>query len=227
MLTFTADPMQAERAAHPIPRKRRTIDGVDDSDDGGSNDGGHTEDEARMMFDDADSGSEASSIRSSSTAGTGVDVSDVDASDDDADDEDDQDKLVKAKAADGSYVVWNNGYFTRSNHPAYPDIKISMHDVWAKPGLMLKGDNSKARKIAKYSPTNDPYLAETVCRAWMLYRSSLHNFLKTKKRMHWWQSELAELQTRIQNLGQPKGTTGCAQADKEIRAWCPQAFVSV
>ena len=167
-----------------------------------------------------DSGSEASSVRDDTTEDT--DVDDVDDKQDE-DDEEDEKKLEKARAAKGSYVVWNNGYFTCRNHPAYPDIKLTMHHVWAKPGLMRYGDMSKARKISDFSTTNDPYLAETVCRAWMLYRSSQHNFLKKKSRMQWWRSELAELQTRIANLGQPKGTTGHVnpRAICQVLVWVP------
>ena len=35
------------------------------------------------------------------------------------------------RAEQGAYVVWSNGYFSASNNPAYPDVKVRMLPRWA------------------------------------------------------------------------------------------------
>ena len=77
-----------------------------------------------------------------------------------------------------------------------------------------------------YGPDGDSrrLIANTVCKAWMLWRCQRGGWHERKpSRARWWLAELEQLRRDIVELDQ-HGRTGHHLADAEIEKFCPQAF---
>ena len=212
-LTWTVDLENVVQAALPVKPVKPKNDG--DASEDGSED--FTDLEATMIHEDSDDTEPEPSDSTSSTDSL---------SDDDKDSEETgsehEDEVIEAlKEKKGHYVKWNNGYFTCSYYPL--DVKIYMHDVWKAERYMRRGEMSKRALLSDYN--GDATLASFVCRAWMLWRSSLYNFQQARKaRREWWAAERAALKKDIYEFGDPGHSTGHAKADGKINEWCPAAL---
>eukprot|EP00973_Karenia_brevis_P005299 725145-Karenia_brevis.AAC.1 len=59
----------------------------------------------------------------------------------------------------------------------------------------------------------------------MLWRIGQNRFLEKKKyRQIWFQSELKALRSDLASLAVAGGGTGVANADADIKKWCPRAL---
>ena len=149
-----------------------------------------------------------------------------------ADDDDSGDEAVAgaAKVAAGSYVVENNGYFSFTNDPNYPDCKVRVLTRWtvsAEDGGLGTRLKSKSATIAHYDDDGEmPTRTMLVLRAWMLQRFQKGVFAEARlERRRWLEEQRAKLRMDICRLGVPGGGTGSVGADRQIRNWAPEVLM--
>ncbi len=134
--------------------------------------------------------------------------------------------VVDGRARPGTFVVWNNGYFTLSRNPMFPDAKIRIVPRWATTSEMGATSMSRTAVIKHYDEDETrPTRTFLVLRAWMIHRAQLHSWSRAKpSRQLWLDRECACLRTDIEDLSVDGGGTGSVQADALIRQWAPSVL---
>jgi hypothetical protein len=129
------------------------------------------------------------------------------------------------RATRGVYVVWSNGYFTLTDNPNWPDVKISALPRWTQPTLLGTTMKSKTVVPSHFGDSREsPARAYAVCRAWSIWRARQGQFLVgCSSRVHVFSQELQLLRAELQALGHG-GRTGNLRADALIEGWVPEAF---
>ena len=129
------------------------------------------------------------------------------------------------RATRGAYVVWSNGYFTLTDNPSWPDVKVTALPRWTRPELLGNTQKSKTVVPAHFGESREsPYRAYAVCRAWSIWRASQGDFLTgSTSRRRTFAQELQLLRAELHALGHG-GRTGDALADEMIAGWVPDAF---
>jgi len=133
--------------------------------------------------------------------------------------------LDDVRAARGAYVVWSNGYFTLTDNPSWPDVKVTALPRWTRPGFFGNTQKSKTVVPGHFGESRQsPCRAYAVCRAWSIWRASQGDFLTgSTSRRRTFAQELELLRAELHALGHG-GRTGNALADEMIAGWVPDAF---
>ena len=130
------------------------------------------------------------------------------------------------RAASGTYTSPWNDYFSLTNHPGFPDLKIRILDRWKSEALLGTKLMSKAMQPAAFGESKArPVLTTIVLRAWMVQRAQENGFAASKAcRRHVFAKELQALRSDIQALtcGAAKPTTGNHAADAKLRSFLPE-----
>ena len=137
---------------------------------------------------------------------------------------DEEEQVLEAKAMRGANVMWASGFFTCTNNPKFPNLKITIHPRWCVPGMLGTEHMSKTKRPAEFGETSaHPVRTQLVLRAWMVWRFAWCGFAdSTARRRRWLERERAKLQRDVRAMG--PGGTGNAVADAAIREWVPDAF---
>lgn len=131
------------------------------------------------------------------------------------------------RAAPGTFVVWNNPYFTISNYSdskaahAAASMRARLSDRWAAEDLLGTKNKSKTISIRDFDVDyQDPQNSRLVLKAWMLQRVQENDFIqKTKRRKDWFTEEFSVLKRAVGS------GTSSARANALIREWLPDIFV--
>jgi hypothetical protein len=151
---------------------------------------------------------------------------DIVAAKEDGSDSDVETHVAKPK---GRNVVYSNGYFTFTNNPDFPDVKVTVVPRWCEAGLL--GTSLKSKTVvpghfgeARSTPTR----SLLVLRAWMLQKAKFGNFCDSKSsRRRLFADEARKLRTEIVAMSSEKApSTGNALADSLIRDWAPAVLGS-
>jgi hypothetical protein len=130
------------------------------------------------------------------------------------------------RGAQGTHLVYRNGYFYMVNARAYPDCKMVLVQKWV-PELDRR-TMSKALTIHHCNTdVSSPARTQLALRAWMLWRADANDLLDKKAlRRRWWEAEIEQLRIDARALKCGDGRTGSGKGDAHIEQWCPRAFSS-
>jgi hypothetical protein len=172
---------------------------------------------------DAPADSECESLCSSN--GTSID-SNVDSDADVASDSSDEVQL--SKKAYGSCVVYSNGYFTFTDNPDFPDVKVKALEKWCRADCM--GTTAKSKTVVPTHFGEDrsaPHRSMIVLKAWMMWKASTNDFCnKRSSRRRLFAKEAIDLKLAISSMSSATApTTGNEHADNLIKQWMPQVMV--
>ena len=150
----------------------------------------------------------------------------VDNAEDVVDEEFEQEIGLLERAAPGTHIVWNNGYFSLTNNKNYDNAVLNVLPTWAKDTEMGSNILSRRFRILRFDEQEaHPIVTYIVLRAWMLWRFEQNNFsARTRFRRQWLALQTERLQGDIRSLGVAGGGTGKSEADSFIKQWCPRAL---
>jgi len=136
---------------------------------------------------------------------------------------------VAARAERGSCIVHSNIYFSFSDNPQYPDVKVNLKSVWCtEDHLGRSPEMSKALTPSHYGePRDNPRRSMWCLRAWALWRfthSVKPDWIEQRSaRVMWFHNEIKSLRSEIVDASSDtQPTTGNHTADNRIREWCPR-----
>ncbi|CAK0876859.1 unnamed protein product [Prorocentrum cordatum] len=127
------------------------------------------------------------------------------------------------RAAPGTYVVDKSLYFSISNNPAWPDVKVKVNPRWR--GAAGMGTKSLSKTVTCHhfgedKATGDIPVSLLVLRAWTIHRMERAGFhLAEAHRQQWVARQKHELRAGLAALEHPSGGAGSPRADKHIRKW--------
>ena len=160
---------------------------------------------------------------------------DSDSGSDGAEDDADSDKAELEEVAEvfrkapGTFTIYSNGYFSFTDNPAYPDIKVLIVPRWRKAGLLGTEAMSKTLVPTHYGDTREnPVRTTLLLKSWMLNRATRHGFCNAKaSRRRLFAREAAELRAAVVGMSSVAApTTGNTYADDIIREWTPHVLLA-
>ena len=80
-------------------------------------------------------------------------------------------------AAKRTHVVCSNSYFTFTDNPGYPDVKVSVVPRWCRPEHLGVENKSRTVVVSHFGEARaNPVRSVWVLKAWMLYKSRQGDF---------------------------------------------------
>ena len=133
-----------------------------------------------------------------------------------------------SKKAYGSCVVYSNGYFTFTDNPDFPDVKVKALENWCNADCM--GRTAKGKTVIPTHFGEDrsaPHRSMLVLKAWMLWKANTNDFCnKRASRRRLFAKEAIDFRFAISSMSSAVApTTGNEHADSMIRKWMPQVLV--
>ena len=120
-------------------------------------------------------------------------------------------------------MLESNGYFTFSNNPAWPDVKVRVSPRWR--GAHGMGSKALSKTVTCHHFGEDksagkPVVSLLALRAWTVHKMRRAGFhFKEAHRARFVESQLQKLRDGLRALGNPADSTGSSKADKKIRLW--------
>jgi hypothetical protein len=137
-------------------------------------------------------------------------------------------KVGKKAAAPGTFTVYSNGYFTFTDNPDYPDVKVRALEKWCNADCMGAAAKSKTVVPDHFGEDRSaPARSMLVLKAWMLWKAKTNDFCnKRASRRRLFAKEATDLRLAIISMSCAVApTTGSERADSMIRKWMPQVLV--
>jgi hypothetical protein len=139
-----------------------------------------------------------------------------------------EDEFEKApKKPAGTHVVYNNGYFTFVDNPAFPDVKVVVVSRWCTEDNLGAVNKSKTVVPAHFGEDAGARTrAFWVLKAWMLWKASTNDFCnKRSSRRKLFSQEARDLRNAIVGVSSvAKPSTGSSVADKLVAQWAPDVL---
>lgn len=132
-----------------------------------------------------------------------------------------------ARAAPGTFVKWENTYFTLTDQPEFPYVRIRMKPSFALPGRLGGTELSKSLMPQQVGDSRDsPIRTYIVLKAWALWRTSQGTWLSERRaRQRQYEHDCAGLMQEIRNLGYGAAMLGHPHANDLLLTWLPGALM--
>ncbi len=86
------------------------------------------------------------------------------------------DSVQWGKKAFGSCVVHSNGYFTVTDNPDFPDVKVKALEKWCKADCLGRTAKSKTVVPTHFGEDRSaPHRSMLVLKAWMMWKARSNN----------------------------------------------------